>query len=342
MIEIKLVPFPFFDRWYRPSFDASCDGDVYLGRDLLTIDGERLHRFNNATRVAMALAALATLGGAHLRGVSINYNGIEFILLIIGALLITSRIAHHKNRNPRLAATVALLSECLLTPIVTGPFAYIASCYSGSDQTALIAHFDHWLTFDWVAYNDSLKAPYIVDIIFLFAYGSFDIQYLALPVLLLVYGYAGQARLLLNCFICGIIIVICIAMIVPTVDPLLWYEAISIDEHGYTGLARIDHLLKLRDGSMTEIIVKQLDGIICFPSFHAVAGCLFAAFAVALGSLRFVFLGLNALMLAVTPVLGGHYLVDVLAGIAIGVGLIAAAQAYTRRRPGADKILGLP
>jgi len=214
--------------------------------------------------------------------------------------------------------------------------------YSGPDQTALAVQIDHWLRFDWVTYNSNVKDSHYIDVLFKLAYVSFDVQYLALPVLLFACGYAGYARLLLNCFIWGVIIVMSVAMIFPTIDPLLWHQAIRVDESGYTGLTRIDHLLRLRDGSMTEITVKQLDGIICFPSFHAVGGCLFVGFFCQIAQARHAMIALNALMLAATPRWGGHYLVDVLAGIAIGVGLIAAAQAYVRRRPEAGAIASLP
>jgi membrane-associated phospholipid phosphatase len=82
----------------------------------------------------------------------------------------------------------------------------------------------------------------------------------------------------------------------------------------------------VRDGSLRVLDFKTLGGIITFPSFHAAAAvpALWAFWAV--WWMRPLALIANVGMLLATPLVGGHYFVDVFAGIALAMLAIAAAQ----------------
>ncbi|MEN6452368.1 MAG: phosphatase PAP2 family protein [Thermoguttaceae bacterium] len=76
-----------------------------------------------------------------------------------------------------------------------------------------------------------------------------------------------------------------------------------------------DHFLSLRSGLRTGLSLTDTEGIITFPSFHAVwALLLVAACPRALKPLSVL---LNAAVIAATVTTGGHYLTDVLAGIVV-------------------------
>jgi membrane-associated phospholipid phosphatase len=74
-------------------------------------------------------------------------------------------------------------------------------------------------------------------------------------------------------------------------------------------------LLKNGPGYITPYKVK---GLIGFPSFHTALAVLLAYYGWKLWFLRWPFLVLNLLVVVSTPIQGGHHLVDVLAGIAVG------------------------
>ena len=343
MPEFRRVSF-FFKQWLALFTHPASEGGVYLGRDFGAIDPNRLRRLDRFTRLSVVCMMVLTYVGLRWRGCDIDVSGWEsytggvgFILAL--ALHVTYR---HIVPNLALAALTALLCDLMIAPLATTTFSYMGSAYGGADYSLLIADLDRWFGFDWLTNRQSMITSPFMKEVFGSAYNSFKHQFLALPLLLFLFGRPAQARLFVNCFILGVIPVTVAATLVPTVDALLWFKQLPTDSRGYTGYAVVDHYLMLREGVMTKLRLVELEGILTFPSFHAVAGCLFAGFSTALGPLRFVFLGLNALLLAATPGLGGHYLVDVLAGIVVAVGLIAAAQAYTRRRPGPGKIHSLP
>ena len=71
-------------------------------------------------------------------------------------------------------------------------------------------------------------------------------------------------------------------------------------------------------------------GLITFPSFHAALGVIFARAFWSVPWLRWPALAVNLLMIAATPVNGGHYFVDVAAGGAVACVAIWAAERLQR------------
>jgi membrane-associated phospholipid phosphatase len=84
--------------------------------------------------------------------------------------------------------------------------------------------------------------------------------------------------------------------------------------------------IALRDGSLSVIDVSVPEGIVSFPSFHTVLGIITTY---ALRDDRWLMvcvLALNAIMVISTLPVGGHHLVDVLAGVAISIVAIAIVR----------------
>jgi membrane-associated phospholipid phosphatase len=99
-----------------------------------------------------------------------------------------------------------------------------------------------------------------------------------------------------------------------------------------------------RDGALRHLELLGLGGIVTFPSFHATSAVLFAWALWAVRWLRPFALLVNGAMLAATPLNGGHYFIDVIAGVVIAVLSIVAArrigQVIARRQ--ADAALRAP
>jgi hypothetical protein len=87
----------------------------------------------------------------------------------------------------------------------------------------------------------------------------------------------------------------------------------------------VDVLGPIRTGALRELGPDTLEGIITFPSFHA-AGAVMLAWGFWGTRLRWPMLGLNAVMLPSSIFIGGHYLVDVVAGSLLAVASIVVAR----------------
>lgn len=75
-------------------------------------------------------------------------------------------------------------------------------------------------------------------------------------------------------------------------------------------------------------------GLIGFPSYHATLALLVVWYARDLKVIRWFALGLNAVVIAATPIQGGHHVIDVLAGFAVAalaVGFANAVMGFAAR-----------
>jgi hypothetical protein len=92
------------------------------------------------------------------------------------------------------------------------------------------------------------------------------------------------------------------------------------------------HLIALREGTATTFSVNEFQGIITIPSYHTVLAILIIYVYRGFGRLFALALAFNGLMLLSLPSEGGHYLIDVVAGIAVVAMTIAIISAAARTR----------
>ncbi len=91
-------------------------------------------------------------------------------------------------------------------------------------------------------------------------------------------------------------------------------------------------LQSLRDGGLRAITLMDLKGVVTFPSFHASAAVLLAWAFWPVRAMRWPMASLNAAMLLSAVPIGGHYLVDIPAGILVAVAGIALVTRVEARR----------
>ncbi len=85
----------------------------------------------------------------------------------------------------------------------------------------------------------------------------------------------------------------------------------------------------LRDGTFRNLVAQGAEGIITFPSLHTAVAVLFIIAMWPVKYLRWVALLVNVAMIAATPIDGGHYFTDVIAGAAVAaLCWISVARAF--------------
>lgn len=134
------------------------------------------------------------------------------------------------------------------------------------------------------------------------------------------------------CFLLSWITTLCIVAVVFSLYPVLGaYPHFGITAANVPGVLDATPwnqpliLEGLRDGTLGVISLGTLDGIVNYPSFHAGAAILLAYGFWPIRVLRWPFIVLNSLMLASAVPIGGHYIVDLLAGVITAIAGIAAA-----------------
>ena len=135
-------------------------------------------------------------------------------------------------------------------------------------------------------------------------------------------------------FAIALIVTTAISALVPAIGV---FQQIGVDPAAFVNIEPGAYLAQMRDlGPVREGILRELDllnlaGIVTFPSFHACSAVLYVWALWSVWWMRPFALLANGAMLASTPVDGGHYFIDVFAGIAVAVLAIWVARAVSRR-----------
>jgi membrane-associated phospholipid phosphatase len=146
-------------------------------------------------------------------------------------------------------------------------------------------------------------------------------------------GLAGRA-IACRQFVAAVMLAALISIVISAAAPaMVVFAHLGLQAQDYHNLdpsaafLHVADLTALRDGTLRVISLDRMQGIIAFPSYHAALAVIFAASLWTLRWLRWPGVALNALMIAATPINGGHYFVDVLAGIMVAVVSVTAVRA---------------
>jgi membrane-associated phospholipid phosphatase len=177
-----------------------------------------------------------------------------------------------------------------------------------------LAYADQWMGFDWPdLYRFILGRPQLAAILQACYQGL-------LPVCVLVIGCAAMlnpsaARRFTIANAMTLAIALAVSALWPAMGPGVYFHAQAID------VSAVD-LVAARAGTMTF----HLSGLVTFPSYHA-ALALLCALALPYGPVWVA----AGLIVVSAPVFGGHYLVDIVAGLGLAVGCWALAGRWARR-----------
>ena len=243
----------------------------------------------------------------------------------------------HWRYDLAVAALADAVAQLMALVLLGAAFTYAMAVLGASSPLvdARLLAADRALGFDWLACLRWLNAHPTVAAGLGLAYGSIAAQALVLVLF-------GRARRLWTILLAAQIAVLACGIISAFAPALGVFEHLDVTRaihHADIALAnggRLDvrDMLQLR-GPAPAMRAHGLVGIIMFPSFHMALAILFAWAFWAVPGLRWPGLALNVAMALATPLSGGHYLVDLLAGAAVALAslrLAAFALATLERR----------
>lgn len=239
---------------------------------------------------------------------------------LIGVLVFMAPLVVPRYRHDlRIKATCGNAALLVTFQAAGATLSYLVTSTGAPLDDATFAAWDRALGFDWIACWEWLEAHPGVRTPLKYAYQSGLAQLVVVVLALGMTGRAAQLAEFMRLFI--------LATLVTIVASGLW-PAAGAWKHYPIGqafdLASLSHFEPLRSGVLQEMSLGAAQGLISFPSLHAAMAVLLAH-AMRRTWLFAVFAVLNATMLVSTPVEGGHYLVDVLAGVALAAALIVLA-----------------
>jgi membrane-associated phospholipid phosphatase len=279
----------------------------------------------------IALMAVTVLVAYRAAGLGIDFNG-SFCAFFIIPLITAVSCYYRTRRLDRWIATGAescaqISSILLLGMMLTYPLATLALPY----QDGALHAMDGWLGLDWQAYLDLFNASPALALISKAAYCSMQLQY---PLVILVLT-ASSRFLRLQQYIFTVLIALAVTLVIFTFVPAVGaYAYLHVPSGHYANLAPImtfeqmRHLEAMRNGTWS--VIRDMEGLISFPSFHTISAILFSWALFPVRKIRWWVLGLNAALIASTPVQGAHYFIDIAGGALVAAFAILVAPLAMR------------
>jgi membrane-associated phospholipid phosphatase len=185
--------------------------------------------------------------------------------------------------------------------------------FFGFDRQAVVKH--------------ALAVPWLMKPT-LWIYASLAVTPQLLVALLILTRQYDRAWLILTAMTIAIAVSVLVLLIAP---------AYGTPPYAYRFIEVLDGL---RNGTMRRLDTSIMTGLVTFPSLHAADAVILARGYGWLGKLLLPLVILNILMVGSALIIGGHYLVDLIAGVALAYFAMAVASRLQRwalnlRDPGA-------
>ncbi|WP_336951841.1 phosphatase PAP2 family protein [Sphingobium aromaticivastans] len=221
----------------------------------------------------------------------------------------------------------AMFMEALAVPAIIGAMGMVSiiaiAAISGPFVDGPLVEMDTQLHFDWrLLYQFYLEHP-ILMAVSRQAYDAFSYQLLLVPMILWLWRRGEMLWSYIAAYSVALILTIIIFPFFPAAGP-----------YNHFGISHADlepwqwnfgpYIEGLRSGHIRDM-TQTSSGLISVPSFHAAAGVLFMWACGRIPYLRWVFLSLNTSMIVSALVIGSHYLVDLIAGVAVSIIAIGVA-----------------
>ncbi len=271
-----------------------------------------------ALTIIVALADMALILAGN---VQIALEPLPYFATGFAGCIVVMMIGKYLIKDHSVVAFALGLLQMNLAAIALGWFSYLCARFNFPllDEKFIAA--DRLLGFDWMIWLYWMSArPNIADILSA-CYWVFSMQAVALLCLLYAFKHIERAQIYIASFILTCAITALLSGLFPAVGAYVHYNLLPADYPNIFPAAPRVHeatLLQLRDHSFNVLPwLQNVKGLITFPSFHAAAAILFMYAGFAFRRVRLLLIALNVGMIVSTPIDGGHYLVDVISGIAI-------------------------
>jgi membrane-associated phospholipid phosphatase len=242
------------------------------------------------------------------------------IALVLGLTVYLYAFAKATRADPKLIFPLGAISQLLLVATIMGPLSYVAGTANWPLQDHALLAIDRALGMD-----PEMIAAFVNDHEWLTkwllsGYGLIKWPLLGIPIALTLSLRLVRLQLFVLTFSLTLIMTIAISAFIPAIGT---YYGLDISPSQFPSLdaslyrAQLRDILALREGSLRHLELFNLAGIVSFPSFHAASAILYMWALWPVRGIGGIAVALNLLMIAGTPVIGAHYIIDVLGGIAL-------------------------
>jgi PAP2 superfamily len=280
---------------------------------------ERRHLLINWS--LMAGLALTLVVAVVISGFSIRPGKISlFLFLLVMFFGSTSYVAlsYGTPRWPNMLHAVAAMAQVILVRLLITPLTYIAASANYPLQDERLDAADKLLGLNWLAYLHFVNDHQQLGRVLMVAYFMVALPIGPVILLLSFSGYAHRSYQILQINILAIAAATVISIFVPAIAAYTYLGLTPADFPNLqldSAFIYISDFTHVRDGTLRELDPGSLTGIIQFPSFHAAACIIYIWGIWPVRWIRAFAVTVFGLMLLSTPIFGGHYFIDAIAGV---------------------------
>jgi membrane-associated phospholipid phosphatase len=303
---------------------------------------------SNAAGWAFLLFLTACLGLVELADpVPITLRGI--VPLTLSCAILWAVAYYYRCVRPveKFAEMCVSLSQVLLFSAVGIVLSYLAVRTNAPLWDDAFVRWDEALGFDWMSTMRLVDTSPTASFVLFVAYGSLIPQIVFVVCALGFLSKLADLRtVMLAAMLCGGVCILISAFMPAVAYPIHYGITKTTFEHAvpWAGFIKLGDFMSLRDGTIARLDFANMQGLITFPSYHAglSAVTFWGFYRTRLNWLRLPGMTLAFLTIISTPVFGGHYLVDVIAGVVLAAFCLLAARRMIRWDPSLDWLRASP
>jgi hypothetical protein len=312
----------------------------------------RTSRPNHATGGAAAWALLGLLATADVALEARSPLPVEpastLALALAFAALSAAALFYARVRPRRQFVAMCVgLTQVLLFSALGIVLSYLLAREGGALWDNRFMAWDRALGFDWLGYVRFVDAHSWLAAVLGASYASLIPQVIVVVVAL---GFSARLEELSKFILAGIVCGTVTILLSPLFPALSCYVHLGLPAHHFrnldpaAGYSELRDYVALKRGSLGVLRLPRMQGIIAFPSYHAglAAVTLWSFWSSRNAWLRWPGVALALATIVSAPVDGGHYFVDVIAGLVVAACSIAAAQPLARWSPGLQPFRASP
>ncbi len=296
------------------------------------MDHEALNRLDRLIWVTVAMVAVVVLAAPLMSRFQIAWHTFLAPALTCAMLCAGGFFYSRWRSDPRLASGLLCTAQVIAFATVAAPLSYVAASAGAPLWDLRLDVIDRALGFDWKALLSWMNASPVIYALLRPIYLSLSLQMTTVVLCLAFSGRFLGLRIYTLAFFTVVLVSIGISAGLPAAGAWAYYALAPADSQILPAVSTSWPVFYgLRDGTFRLLVAVGAEGIITFPSVHAALAVLVTIALWPIAVLRWACLLLNTAMLAATPIDGSHYLIDVLAGIALAALSLLLAQAIAAR-----------
>ena len=229
------------------------------------------------------------------------------------------------GRSTRLADMAQYAAAWIVFCLAGSVFSYCTATLGYPLWDSEFVRWDAMLGFHWKNWWDTLTIHPLLVLGLGYCYSSLPVQIFIAIFYFSHFNYADRNRELLWIAIISGVLVSLMSGAFPARGAFEYFGVPQFAQH-------LAVLTTLREPAAHTFVISEMQGIITFPSYHTVMAIYFTYAFRGCGRIFYVILGLNILMLLSVVTHGGHYLVDVLAGVVVALLVITGVRTISEGR----------